>query len=333
MRVGLKQIAEESGCSVPTVSRVLRGDKNYSSATSQRVLDVAERLKYRPNMLVQGMQTGRTGTIGVMIPPQSEYLSKIVMGVHEVLVQHDCVPMLHWSGEDMPELEQLHRLIDRRVDGVILFPHEDAAPDAYLSEVWDRGLPLVTVDRQMRNTHADFAGTEDSYGAELAAEHLLELGHRRFVHLTARTGIGSSKDRYSGFRNCVELVEGASVRRVVADRFRSGYEPAIEFLQASDRPTAVFAANDVLAVAVLKAAADLGLRVPEDLSVVGFADLEIGRVVQPALTTLRQDPVQIGRTAAQLVLDRLEGRVTHSNSVVVLDRPSLVVRESTTHVT
>ena len=329
MSVNLKQIANEAGVSVPSVSRVLSGGPGFSEATRKRVLEVAERLKYRPNMLVKAMQTGRTGAIGVMIPPLDQFLSSILLGVHEVLAHRDYVPMLLWAQSDLPELEQIHRLIDRRVDGVILFPTEDSAPDNYLSEVWERGLPLVTVDRRMPHTHADFSGTDDIAGAELAAQHLLSLGHRNFIHLSACPSISTSKDRWQAFRDCIEAVEGTTVRRVVAKDFRSGYQPALEFLQAPDRPTAVFAGNDLLAVSVIQAARDVGISVPGSLSVVGYSDLTEARSVTPSLTTLRQNPQQLGRTAAQLIFDRLEERISSSSSAVLLNRPELIVRGST----
>lgn len=329
MAIGLKQIAEETGISVPSVSRVLRGEPGFAEATRKRVLEAAARLKYRPNMLVQAMQTGRTGAVGVMVPPIDEFLSSILVGIHDVLAHHDYVPMLLWPQSDLPELEQIHRLIDRRVDGVILFPTEDSAPDNYLAEVWERGLPLVTVDRRMAHTHADFSGTDDCAGAESAAQHLLDLGHRNFIHLTACPGISTSKNRWQAFRDHVEALKGAKVRRIVAKDFRSGFEPALKFLQASDRPTAVFAANDLLAVSAMKAAHEAGLSVPEDLSIVGYSDLAAARSEFPGLTTLRQSPQQIGRTAAQLIFDRLEDRISRTSSAVMLDRPELIVREST----
>jgi LacI family transcriptional regulator, galactose operon repressor len=329
MAVSLKQIAQESKLSIPTVSRVLRGEAGFSEETRKRVMEVANRLRYRPNMLVHGLQTGRSGTIGVMVPPLDSFLSEILIGIHQVLASNNHAPLLLWPEADLPEREQLHRLVDRRVEGVILFPNHDAAPDAYLAEVWDRGLPLVTVDRQMPNTHADFVGTDDSFGAEAAAKHLLDLGHRNFVHLTACPTISTAKRRWEAFEGSIRGVNGAKVRRIVADDFRSGLGPAKECLRTTDRPTAIFAANDILAVAVLDAADSLGLKVPDDLSVIGYADLDVAKVAKPALTTLRQDPRHIGETAAQIMLDRLEGRITRSSPMSVLDRPTLVVREST----
>ena len=124
-------------------------------------------------------------------------------------------------------------------------------------------------------------------------------------------------------------MDGATVRRIVAEDFRSGLGLATDCLRSSDRPTAIFAANDILALSVLEAAHKLSLSVPEDVSVVGYADLEVARLARPALTTLRQDPRHIGETAAQIMLDRLEGRLTRSSPMSVLDRPTLVVREST----
>lgn len=329
MAVGLKNIAEESGFSVPTVSRVLRGDQSFSAATRERVLSVAQRLRYRPNKLVQGIQTGRSGMIGVMIPPLGEYLCKILHGVHDVLAHNDCVPLLLWTEPTLPELDQIHKLVDRRVDGVILFPHEDSAPDHYLSEVWDRGIPLVTVDRQMPNTHADFSGTDDEAGTQLVAEHLLDLGHRDFVHLTACPGISTANTRWQAFKKGIEAAPGTTLRRVVADGFHDGFEPALKLLQSRKRPTAIFAANDNLAASVLLAARELEISVPEQLSLVGYSDLDEIKNESPKLTTVRQNPHAVGRAAAKLILDRLENEADRSKPTVVLEKPELIIREST----
>ncbi len=329
MPANLRDIADSAGVSISTVSRVLRGNTNFAAETAEKVRRVAQELGYRPNLLVRGIQTGQTQTVGVMVPTFSEFLGRLVFGIHERLATRGWTPILLWGQEGLCELEQIHRLVDRRVDGVILFPNEDTVPDSYLSEVWERKLPLVTVDRKMLRTHADFAGTDDQLGGKLAAEHLLGLGHRRLAHLSASPSISSSRERWEGFCQAVDKVPGAQTLHCVTDSFHHGLPAAEELLRSDFRPTAIFASNDYLAAAALQAARNLELRVPEALSVVGFADLSVASMVTPALTTLHQDAEDIGRTAAQMVLDRIQGQQTSVTPQRVALAPTLIVRDST----
>ena len=143
-RISQKRIAEEAGVSIMTVSRVLRGKEDVAEATRERVLEVAGKYGYRPNLLVRGIQTGKTGTIGVLLPPFPFY-DELLSGIHDELVQADHVPINIWSASDAVdqsidahEVTQIHRLLDRRVDGVILKPVDEAVSDDYLREVWER---------------------------------------------------------------------------------------------------------------------------------------------------------------------------------------------------
>ena len=329
MAVSLRQIAEETGMSIGTVSRVLRGDTMFAKDTTEKIKRVASELGYRPNLLVHSLQAGRTKTIGVMLPTNGEFLGRVVDGIHRTLATNDYVPMLLWAEPGLPELAQIHRLVDRRVDGMILFTTEDTATDAYLSEIWERKLPAVTIDRRMPNTHADFVGTDDRLGGQLAAEHLLERGHRKLMHLCARMDISTSQDRWQGFQEVIAKHPDASVTQVIAPDFPTGFEIARKHFADNDRPTAVFSGNDFLAFDAIRAARSLNLSVPEDISILGFADVSGAAVTSPALTTFRQDPELIGRTAAQVVLDRLSGKLKGDEPHVVQFPPELVARAST----
>lgn len=329
MAVSLKDIAQSAGVSIGAVSRILRGDPKFSKDTAEKVARIAKEMGYRPNKLVQGMRTGRTQTIGVMVPTRAEFLARMVCGIHHKLAVEGYTPILLWSEPGLPELEQIHRLVDRRVDGMILFPSEDAAPDTYFNEVWEREIPLVTVDRKMLYTHADFVGTDDHLGGVLAAQHLLDLGHRNVAHLGAVPTISTSRERGNGFKETIASVQGARVADVMIEDRNDGFDAALKMLRSPARPSAVFTGSDLLAVNVLQAARSLGISVPDQLSVVGFAGLAVGEACHPPLTTLRQNPEEIGKIAAQTVLDRIDGRLTSKEPHRVALTPELVVRGST----
>jgi LacI family transcriptional regulator len=189
----MKSVAEKAGVSQSTVSRILAGQRQYATKTVDRVLAAAEHLKYRPNSLVRGILTGRTRCVGVMVPASSRFYGPMVEGIHDAMCEADHVMSITWSKRSLPvaddttELALIHRLVEQRVDGIILRPTCDEATQAYFEEIWQRRLPRVAVDRDLPGARADFVGTDDDAGAAAAAGHLLGLGHRHLAvgHRTA----------------------------------------------------------------------------------------------------------------------------------------------------
>ena len=331
-RVSQWDIAREAGVSRVTVSLVLARKDQASPETRRRVLAAAEKLRYRPNLLVQGMQTGRTGAVGVILPASSQFHSHVARGVHDELVEADCVPILLWAGEGTrardTELRQIHRLVDRCVDGVIVWPADVSVVDLHFHEIWERNIPLVTVDRET-TTHADHVGTDEEVGGRLAAEHLLALGHRRFAFGGFNDRPGPLTSRRKAFQSALKPA-GASCQVVYGELPElPGLFRAV--LSGPRRPTAIFAGNDSIAARAIRAAYALKMRVPEELSVIGYADLPIAAELTPALTTVRQDAYGMGRLAARMVLDRIVDRVAGRDAKPRKEhsRPELVIRSST----
>src|SRR5215218_3773910 len=198
-RVSQQDIAREANVSRVTVSLVLAGKDQTSEETRKRVMEVAQRLRYRPNLLVQGMQTGRTYAVGVIMPASMHFHGQVARGVHDELVANDFVPIQLWADptEDLTkatELEQIHRLVDRRVDGVIIWPADVSVPDVHFREIWQRQIPLVTVDRET-TTHADHVGTNEEIDGRLA-------------HVTFPKPTGSISRRGTAFMKAMEEVGG-----------------------------------------------------------------------------------------------------------------------------
>lgn len=329
----VKQIAEELGVSMMTVSRALNGRGRISDETRDRVLAVAERLKYRPNRLVHAIKQGRSRTVGVMVPIAMSFSATVVRGIHDALAEHHYLPILHFHGEgpqaqrDEAELEYLHRLLDQRVDGIIFWPSDESVPQMYLREVWERGVPLVAVDRHLPHTNADFSGTDDEAGGRIAAEHLLALGHRRLAHIAGEQWVSTYADRRRGFEQAV-AGRGDVVSMIEECADCECGEIARRLLAGRDRPTAFFLSSDRMAPHVYAAAESLGLTVGRDVSVVGFADLAETAWLRPRLTTVKQDAHRIGREAARLVLERIEGSAENAPPRSVRAVPELVERES-----
>jgi LacI family transcriptional regulator len=339
-RVSQKKIADAAGVSQATVSLVLSGQPVASIVTRDRVLRAAEQLRYRPNLLVRGMQTGRTQTIGVMVPPFNFYWAEVLYGIHDGLLAADHIPITLWSAHKrsgtwrrsvvVPNmLEQVHRLLDRRVDGVILWPPMATVYERHVEEFSARDLPVVTIDHRLPSRfQAGQVVSDEPQGAALVAEHLLRLGHRRIGYLAAPATASWAVARRDHFERAVGRSATVTVETNPTGEPHDADGPARRLLDRPDRPTAVVAASDLFAKVVYRACRALRLRIPQDVSVVGFSDDDFAAEMDPPLTTVRQPAYDIGRVAAEVVLARCGERSPQAVADRVLP-VSLIVRQST----
>ncbi len=335
-QVSLKQIGEATNLSITTVSRVLRGQGEISEKTRQKVLKVARELNYRPNLLIQGIQTGRTGNIGVMVPPYNPYWTEVLKGIHDQLVEADYAPITLWDDSDVAGddteafmLKQMHRLIDRRVDGVILWPKVSEVFGAHLDELESRQLPVVTIDHEL--PFADSVVTDEEVGASLVAKHLYDLGHRRIGHLAGEPHWTWARLRRECFeKKLAQYSETHCITVVGSDEAKHIPAAARELLSVTPRPTAIFACSDWVAFEIYNVAMEMGIRIPDDISIVGYSDTyKLSQFINPPLTTVRQKPRKIGRTAAKLMIEQLNSESASQTQKHVNIKCELTVREST----
>jgi LacI family transcriptional regulator len=340
----LKDVAAKANVSLSAASRILRGERErFGAETCDRVLDAARQLGWRRNLLVSGMQTGRTRTIGVMIPPFDSFWVDVLAGIHMVLASADYLPITVWVGDcqEMPHFEkdedegfkQISRLLDRRVDGLILWPSFAVAYYDHFRELLERRVPVAVIDHEYSEDQiADSIETDEAACARAVAEHLINLGHERIACLSSREAAWQawSVRRRECFVQAVEDLGGGEVKSWRLNAWGTdGVEVAREILSQSPRPTAVFAVTDHEARYLYEAAAQMDLQIPQDVSIVGFADLDFAATLRPPLTTMRQRPREIGRRAAQLILDRLDGEMLDSPPTTIRVGADLIVRKST----
>lgn len=313
---GLERIAERTGVSIGTVSRVIRNKPiRVAPKTRTQILQIAKELGYRPNLLVRAIQSGKTGVIGVMVPPFDSYWSQVLYGIHDSLTEHDHVPLVLWShhqaGQDnnplserREDLAQIYRMIDRRIDGAILWPFPAVLYAEHIAELSTRNIPIVTIDHELDPEHkASFVGSDEAMAGAMVAKHLLALGHRRLGHFAGRQVHSWAVARRRGFEEGIRLSAQATWISVeVVDEAAEAH--AMQLLGQNPRPTAIFAATDHIAEVCYRTAAQLGLVIPRDLSIVGCGNLDIASWFNPPLTTVRQQPYQIGRRAAEIVVQR-----------------------------
>ena len=329
--VTISDVAARAGVGAGTVSRVLNGSPRVSEATRTKVLATIDELGYRPNPLAQGLSRGRCQTLGVVVPffthasavERLRGVSAALDGSSYDLVLFDVEQPAHRD-------EFLATLTRRdRADGLIIMSMPP--PRAALERILQGGVPVVLVDAA--GDGVPVVRTDDIEGGRIATRHLLELGHERIAFIGDAPenplGFVSSTEREMGYRETLAAA-GLGVDRDLVRHGAHDREVALrlshELLHLPDRPTAVFAASDVQALGVIEAARALGLRVPEDLSVIGFDDIELA--IYAGLTTVRQPLRESGSLGARLLLEALRGEEAPAADVHELPL-ELVVRSTT----
>jgi LacI family transcriptional regulator len=334
----MRDVAREAGISVASVSRILSGDAaRFADETVSRVREVARTLNYRPNAAARSLTTGSTRTAGVMIPLGAFY-GPILEGLNEALLGHGHLMLHAWNprnitiAEDPTEGRIIHQLVERSVDGVILRPSSEEFERSYFEEIWQRGIPMITVDRQMALFQADFVGTDDIRVGEDAARCLLRLGHRRLLFVGAPGRVSTSRLRGQGMRQVVSETLDAACTELLIDwdnQDKTDSEQLHAVLTRPDRPTGVFCYSDNDARPFCEAGRNLGLRIPQDLSVIGCGNLPFGRETTAALTSFDQHPYRIGVRAAELYLERVNAD-THPPTPRTALVPATLIERGTT---
>ena len=329
---GLKDLAKETGLSMSTVSRSLSGKGEISAETRERINAAARKLGYVSNLSVHGMMKGKTRTVGVMLNIVDGFYAQIQVGVSRALYNAGYATLTACpagASANCPPFEPdiLQMMLERRVDGLILRPLAAGVGNSYFGELIKRGMPMVHVDSLLEDFSTPFVGTDDYEGGRLAAEHLLKAGHRVLGQIPGNLEISTARDRKAGFESVLLGKPGITLVESSSCGFSSGPSAALELLQATQRPTAIFAANDNVAMAVYKAAHSLDLKVPHDISVIGFGNLPFSDVLEPGLSTLNQFPERIGEAAAKILLRMIDGGKVDSRERVLV-KPELMLRGS-----
>jgi LacI family transcriptional regulator, galactose operon repressor len=309
MAVTSKDIARELAISQSTVSRALRGDPRVAPRTIARVLEAAERMGYTPNLAARSLITRRTSTVGVVVSDiTNPFYPELVEILHNEFALAGFRTILLNERTDA----RLERYVDElvgggAVDGLV---YASAMLDVPLVGAATERLPVVLVNRASATADVDTVVADNRSGGRLAAELFVARGHRRIGLVAGPASTSTARDRETGFREQAEAMGvplESRFRRVGQFSHQSGYHWGLELLALEPRPTAVFAANDVIAFGVLDAARRLGVRVPEELSVIGFDDIDMARWEGFSLTTVRQPLPEMGRAAVRLLLERIEG--------------------------
>jgi len=329
--ITIRDVARRAGVSTMTVSRVINGSGYASLETRRRVEGAVDELGYVPNAVARHLRSKRTKTIALVLSDiTNPFFTTIARGVEDAAARRGYAVMFANTDEsESEEIQYLRMLAQRQIDGVLLVPAGRSGESFRLLRT--QSIPVVVIDRRVSARQIDEVRCDSEEGAYRLVHHLIGLGHRRIATITGRRNISTSMDRVVGYaRALTEAGIEVDPNLIRYDSFslRAGYERTKEILAIPERATAIFAANNFIAFGALRALRESGLRVPDDMSLVTFDDLPDDWHDDPLLTVLAQPAYEVGRQAAELLLDRLAGKDRTKRRVILLPGELIIRRSS-----
>ena len=328
MRTTIKDVARVAGVHSSTVSRVINGKQCISQETAKRVFSAIEQLDYTPNALARSLKTKKIQTLAMLIPDISNpFFAGLARGVEDTANQYGYNVIL-CNTDDCFEKEVIYLklLAEKRVEGLIVATAQ--IRDKSILELGKTGCPYILLSRNIKGLQENSISIDDIAGGYLATEYLINLGHRNIAHIAGPYNTTTALDRIKGFKKALLNYGVPFQKQYIGEgdfRIKGGYQVMKQFLRLENPPTAVFTANDLLAVGAMEAIRENGYDVPADISIIGFDDIKLASYFSPPLTTIRQPMIEMGSLAIIKLLERIEHNLTHPN---ILIKPELVVRKS-----
>ena len=333
-QITIKDIARELNISPSTVSRALQDHPDISIKTKKLVNELAEKLEYKPNHLALSLRHNKTNIIGVIIPEIVHFFfSTIISGIQDVAYEAGYNVMICQSNESLKrEIMDTNALVSSRVDGLLVSISKETDTFDHFKYPFDRGTPLVFFDRVCEALPTNRVIVDDLDGAFQATQHLVHQECKRIAHLAGPESLVIAQDRYFGYKKALEKynmnLDGEIVRHISMNSEKEGYLAAQQLLDLPNPPDAIFVSNDIGAIGAMKAIKERGLKIPEDIAVVGFSDWQISSMVEPSLTSVSQPGFEMGVAAARLFLDQLANKDKPFVPETKVLKTKLVIRES-----
>jgi DNA-binding LacI/PurR family transcriptional regulator len=333
-QITIIDIANTLNLSKSTVSRALTGHPNVKVKTRERVLELAAELDYQRNQLAISLLTNRTQTIGIMVPEfLSAFFPKVIMGAQDVLAKAGYNVVICHSNESYEtEIVNTRLLLASRVDGILVSHTKETRNFEHFKTVDRKGIPVVFFNRIVDEMSVSKVAVDDYAGAYQAVEHLIKTGKRRIAHLSGPDSLQNSRSRLNGYRDAL-----TNHQIPIDPALIISYDLTLDkaniyvnhLLNLHQPPDALFAINDPTAIEALKVIKSRGLRIPEDIAIVGFSDDPISALIEPGLTTVSQPVDEIGREAARLLLNQLAADDERPEPELVVLPTRLIIRGST----
>lgn len=327
----IKDVAQLANVSIATVSHVLNGTRYVSKEVQLRILDAMETLNYQPNAVARGLRTKKTNTMAIIIPDiTNPFFADFTRGFQDVVDQKGFLVLVCNSDRIFSrEIRFIEMIWQQRVDGVVLNPAKVKAED--LSRLVKARISVVLIGSQIDHPDFNVVMIDNVKGGFDATQHLIDLGHRKIGLLCGLLNTTSGGLRYQGYMRALEKNGIPIQEELIAEgdiTYDGGYTCMRQLLSKNKLPTAVFATSDVMALGAKTAIEDVGLRIPEDISLIGFDDIpEVSRT-RPKLSTIAQPKYRMGQEAANILLEQIENKQTNLKKKIIMDH-TVVAREST----
>ena len=329
--ITIKEVSREAGVSINTVSRALNSRPDISTATKKKVLEIAKRLDYRPNKLAKGLRSKKTKTVGVVVTDISNpFFASLIKAVKNTAKESGYSVILQDTDEDYEkEKEAIQIMLAERVDGLLITPVQ--IKKKTIQKLKETGFPFVLLGRHFDHLRTAYVTTDDIQGGFIATEHLIKQGHRKITLINGPCYISSAKERFKGYQKALNhygIEMDQSLVSHGAVTMKDGYRIGKSLMSQRQQFTAIFAYSDIVALGIIKAIHNAGLRVAEDIAVVGYDDIEFSFYLETALTTVKIPKRTLGKKAMELLssmmVDKGQSRVRSEIKLPV----KLVVRQS-----
>lgn len=326
-------IAKKLGISASTVSRALNDHPDISAKTKKLVKKVAKELNYRPNLIAQSLKSNRTTTIGVIVPEiKHDFFSSAISGIEQVAYNSGYTIILCQSNESFErEVVNTNLLMHHRVAGLIVSISQNTKQGNHFKDLLDKGIPLVFFDRACEDVDTYKVIIDDKKSAFNAVSHLISKGYKRIAHFAGPTGLDICKKRMKGYIEALEqngLKFDPELIKYGGLHEQNGYESMNQLLEKKIIPDAIFAVNDPVAIGAFQKIKEEGLKIPDDVAIVGFSNNKITSLVDPQLTTVNQPSFEMGKKAAEILINIIENKNLVDSKEIILNA-ELIVRGST----